>query len=671
MKKKFYRPEIDGLRAFAVVAVIINHFNRSLLPSGFLGVDIFFVISGYVITGSLANHHSTTIKQLLIEFYARRIKRLLPALIICVGITGLIGCLIMAFPSNSLGTGALALVGASNLYLYQQSTDYFGPSAELNLFTQTWSLGVEEQFYLFFPSLAWASGWLRNKKMGGHIFLGLLVSFGFVSLFSFIYLADSSPSAAYFLPGSRFWELALGCGLFLIQEKNHHRDILFKGINWVGSLCLAGMLATMLLLQQGNIVISTILSVVATAFFIFFVKSSDRSYGLMSNDQVVGIGLMSYSLYLWHWSVLVIARLSVGVNLNTMPFMMLITFACAYCSYRWVEKPLRSAQWASSQFISIILGGTIVASMAGIFQTAAASSTNWLFTGSRSEVERFSIIPKHFPRVGMKQLPYHTTCVVDGIQRLYDTQMFDNCTTPASRQGKNTIFFMGDSHAGQLVGLADELHKQTGFGVHLIEITGEPFPVEPLIGNGLGRAYKRDVHKKILKRVLETGMKGDVVVISRLYSSRFTDAAIHQSLMSDGWLKNLGDLADELKSHDMGLIMVAPTPMFEFRDISLCEKQWFHPSPNPGCSVSRDKFSDSNRQIMIGLKSISDLHNNIWIFDPTEPLCVGGAKCSLEKAGKVLYRDADHLSSLGAATLLLDFQKLLDSKVLPALGIKG
>jgi len=671
MKKKFYRPEIDGLRAFAVVAVIINHFNCSILPSGFLGVDIFFVISGYVITGSLATHHSTTIEQLLVEFYARRIKRLLPALILCVGITGLIGCMIMAFPSSSLSTGALALVGVSNLYLYQQSIDYFGPSSELNLFTQTWSLGVEEQFYLFYPSLAWASGWLRKKKVGKHILLGLLVGFGFISLFSFVYLADRNPTAAYFLPGSRFWELAVGCGLFLIQEKNHHKFTPFKGINWVGSLCLIGMLATMLILKQSNIVISTIIAIVATGAFIFFVKSIDRSYALMSNDQAVGIGLMSYSLYLWHWSVLVIARLSVGVTLTTMPFMLLITFICAYCSYQWVEKPLRSAKWASSQFITIILGGTIVASMAGIFQTAAAASTNWLFTGSRREIEKFSIIPKQFLKVGIKQLPYYTTCVVDGIQRLYDNQIFENCTTPASRQGKNTLFFMGDSHAGHLLGLADELHKHIGFGVHLIETPGEPFPVEPLINSGLGKTYKRLVHEKILKRVLETGKRGDVVVISRLYSSRLTDAGTHQSLMSDGWLKNLGDLSDELKSHNMGLIVVAPTPMFEFSDISLCAKQWFHPFPNSRCWISRDKILNSNLQIMNGLKSISDLHSNIWIFDPMESLCAGGAKCSLERRGKVLYRDADHLSSLGAATLFPDFQKLLDSKVLPALGIKG
>lgn len=654
-----------------MVAVIINHFNRSLLPSGFLGVDIFFVISGYVITGSLATHHSTTIKQLLVEFYVRRIKRLLPALVLCVGITGLIGCMIMAFPSNSLSTGALALVGTSNLYLYQQSIDYFGPSAELNLFTQTWSLGVEEQFYLLFPSLAWVSGWLRKKKIGEHILLGLLVGFGFASLFSFIYLADINPTAAYFLPGSRFWELAVGCGLFLIQERNHHKFAPFKGVNWVGSLCLVGMLATMLLLKQGNIVISTILAIVFTAAFIFFVKSSDRSYGLMSNNQVVGIGLMSYSLYLWHWSVLVIARLSVGVNLTIIPFMILITYACAYCSYRWVEKPLRTAQWAPSQFITIVLGGTVVAVMAGTFQTAATASTNWLYTGSRREVEKFSIIPKQFPRVGIKQLPYYTTCVVDGIERLYDAQMFDNCTTPASRQGKSTLFFMGDSHNGHLLGLADELHKQSGFGVHLIEIPGEPYPVEPLIGSGLGKTYKRLVHEKILKRLLETGKKGDVVVISRLYSSRFTDVDIHQSFMSDGWLKNLGDLANELKSHDMGLIVVAPTPMFKFGEISLCEKQWFRPLLNQGCWIERDKTLNSNHQIMVRLKTISDLHSNIWIFDPMKSLCAGGIKCRLEKDGKVLYRDADHLSSMGAATLFLDFQKLLDSKVRPALGIKN
>ena len=147
-----YRPEIDGLRGLAVLAVVINHLNHNWLEGGFLGVDIFFVISGYVITASINGRLNQPLGMFLGEFYRRRVQRLAPALITCVAITGLLTCLFVTDPSSSLITGATALFGVSNIYLLQESTNYFGLDASLNTFTQTWSLGIEEQFYLVFPT---------------------------------------------------------------------------------------------------------------------------------------------------------------------------------------------------------------------------------------------------------------------------------------------------------------------------------------------------------------------------------------------------------------------------------------------------------------------------------------------------------------------------------------
>ena len=151
--KSRYRPEIDGLRAFAVVAVIINHFNKEILPNGYLGVDIFFVISGFVITSSLYQRPSKNFKDFICGSYERRIKRLVPALSVFVLITSIMICLFNPTPGISLLTGLTSLFGLSNLYLLKESTDYFAQLTELNIFTHTWSLGVEEQFYLLFPFL--------------------------------------------------------------------------------------------------------------------------------------------------------------------------------------------------------------------------------------------------------------------------------------------------------------------------------------------------------------------------------------------------------------------------------------------------------------------------------------------------------------------------------------
>jgi peptidoglycan/LPS O-acetylase OafA/YrhL len=184
--KTRYRSEIDGLRALAVIAVIINHFNRELLPSGFLGVDIFFVISGYVITSSLADREYESIGDFLLGFYSRRIKRLMPTLITCITITCLVGFLFIPPTSGDFEitwkTGAYALFGLSNFYLFRLSTDYFAATTELNLFTQTWSLGVEEQFYLVFPIILWITGFITGRPRGKSNLFFLMIVLSVLSL---------------------------------------------------------------------------------------------------------------------------------------------------------------------------------------------------------------------------------------------------------------------------------------------------------------------------------------------------------------------------------------------------------------------------------------------------------------------------------------------------------
>ena len=203
------------LRAFAVVAVIINHFNKDLLPSGYLGVDIFFAISGYVITSSLANRKSKNFWDFITEFFERRIKRLVPALVVFVLITSILICLFNPDPKLALRSGITSLFGLSNLYLFKQSTDYFAQSTELNPFTHTWSLGVEEQFYLLFPFLIWFSGFGRQAKNGARNLFLWIGTLTVISLTGFIYLYQSNQPAAYFLMPPRFWEMATGCLVFI------------------------------------------------------------------------------------------------------------------------------------------------------------------------------------------------------------------------------------------------------------------------------------------------------------------------------------------------------------------------------------------------------------------------------------------------------------------------
>ena len=161
IKKIFYRNEIDGLRGIAILSVVLYHIFPSIFPSGFLGVDIFFVISGYLITATIINNNRNNLIEFLFQFYSKRLKRLFPTLFIFFIFTIFGLCLFIPEPKEFIEAGISSLVGLSNIYLWIKETDYFAQTAELNPFTQTWSLGIESQFYFIY----------RLKKLTSFMFI--------------------------------------------------------------------------------------------------------------------------------------------------------------------------------------------------------------------------------------------------------------------------------------------------------------------------------------------------------------------------------------------------------------------------------------------------------------------------------------------------------------------
>ena len=348
-----YRPEIDGLRAFAVVAVIINHFNKDLLPSGYLGVDIFFVISGYVITSSLAGRESKNFQDFLSGFYERRIKRLVPAMVVFVLITSVLICLFNSAPETALKTGATSLFGLSNLYLLKQSTDYFAQSTELNPFTHTWSLGVEEQFYLLFPFLIWFTGFGQQTVKGARNLFFWVGALTIASLISFIYLYQVNQPAAYFLMPPRFWEMAAGCLIFIGFQK---RAKIEQALEQVPPLLVVAIMVGVMLLPVSAAVPATIGIVVLAAVLIACLKKGTAAYTFFTFEKVVYVGLISYSLYLWHWSVLSISRWTIGIHWWSVPIQAGLMLLLALGSYKWIKTPYRKKSWARNSSVTLAKG---------------------------------------------------------------------------------------------------------------------------------------------------------------------------------------------------------------------------------------------------------------------------------------------------------------------------
>jgi peptidoglycan/LPS O-acetylase OafA/YrhL len=321
MSKDNYLPAVDGLRAVAVLAVIANHMMIAVLPGGYLGVDIFFVISGFVITQSLLSRQNMSAGQLMLDFYARRMKRLLPVLVLVAIVGSLLIRLFDPKPITSTVTGALSLIGLSNIFLFNEAIDYFGGSAALNIFTHMWSLGVEEQFYFAYPLL-----FCLTANVSFAIRLGALAALSMASVIAFAFVAKFNQPAAYFLTPFRFWELGLGCLASLaIAQKPEYLALMRR---LPASLPFVAMLIG-LAMPDDWFMEAALLTAASTAISLLTLSDGSLPYRLLSSSAIVYIGRISYSLYLWHWLVICLSVWTIGIHWWSTPLQIIIIFAVA------------------------------------------------------------------------------------------------------------------------------------------------------------------------------------------------------------------------------------------------------------------------------------------------------------------------------------------------------
>ena len=343
-----YRPEIDGLRALAVLPVIFFHAGSTLVPGGFLGVDVFFVISGFLITSILikeCSNNSFTFS----DFYLRRIRRIAPALIVVIAITSVVSFYIMVpYDLKNYGQSIVASIFSANNILLYLTSGYWSTAAEFKPLYHTWSLAVEEQYYLIAPIIIWMVFSASSKNFKRNMYYVLSV----ICLISFIiacYSTSKNREFSFLMLSSRAWEIAAG-GIAAIV----HSTIKNKNNVLAGSGLLL-VLISYIFIYGGfsHPGFETLLPVAGACLYLVHADSRSGCGRLMSSKILVFIGAISYSLYLWHQPIFAFIRLNSRQEPSVIYFFMAIPaiFLLSYASYVLIEKPFRNKNKTSTRAV--------------------------------------------------------------------------------------------------------------------------------------------------------------------------------------------------------------------------------------------------------------------------------------------------------------------------------
>ena len=437
-----YRSDIDGLRAIAVLLVVVFHAFPKYAPAGFIGVDIFFVISGFLISTLIYkdfNAGSFT----LIGFYGRRIRRIFPALVVVVVSCTLVGAFIL-FPDEyrSLGIHIAGGAGFASNFLLLSETGYFDEAADLKPLLHLWSLGIEEQFYLVWPAvILLCARWRKDPfAVAALVFLG---SFAWN-----VILSKTSPSAAFFLPTTRFWELMLGCLLASLVSRDQPHAGGFFGFRPLGgpqgpnirevTACggIALLMLSAVLIDKGQIWPGwwALLPTGATALLIVAGPTTIVARNILSNRVLVYIGLISFPLYLWHWPLLSFARIfhirepTVLVKIAVV----VAAFGLAAFTYQFIERPIRFGRPTSVKIV-----GSAVA-------LGAAACIGFLIYVNAGFPQRYSPTARNL-------VPAPISPVATGCQQAKkDSVVLGAACYSNDKSDAPRVVLWGDSHASDL-----------------------------------------------------------------------------------------------------------------------------------------------------------------------------------------------------------------------------
>jgi peptidoglycan/LPS O-acetylase OafA/YrhL len=648
-----FRRDIQGLRAVAILLVVAYH-TDGLLPGGFVGVDAFFVLSGYLIGGLLLAEHEATGRIDIPRFFRRRVRRLLPALAVATTVTVVVALLVLE-PGDQVavaaGTGiAVSLFGA-NVQLYRAAADYFAPAAELNPLLHTWSLSLEEQFYLVFPLLlavVVTRPMLRARPNAARAAIAVLLVVSVLGSFvlnralvdgggSFLSLV-AGERFAFYAPLTRAWEFGVGAVLALaLQHAPALRGRASMALGTIG-VALLGWAAWSYGESTPFPGTAATVPVIGTAALLAAGSGASPLTRMLSRRSLVWIGDLSYSWYLWHWPCIVFARALWPDRPVAIAVAAVGSLLPAWASYRGLERRFRRDESLTGRRVVVLAMVAIVVPLLAALSVQIAN-------------ERLRPEP-------VTDLANTLGCAFEPDQP--GDWPAEACELDLAGAGAPTVLLLGDSHAAALSDAVRAAADANGANLAIWTRNSTP-----LVGSGdlvLPPLPTSPVGGSL---ALVDRLRPDVVVVANRspqyllpgFTDRWSfgsqDSGVDELTL---WEQEVGQVVDALLARGTTVLWSAVVP--EYPSAAGLQVSLVRPTPR-GSVLDLATVRDRRQAVVDAERRVMDRHDRVQLFDPVAPLCA--ETCANVADGIALYRDEHHLAPAGGGLLAEPLGEMLGS----------
>ena len=650
-----FRPDIEGLRGIAILLVLLFHAGLPWTPGGFVGVDVFFVISGFLITGKLWRESQQPGGLSITKFYAWRIRRLLPAALVAVAVIALVG-LLLAAPldrSELAADGAASALSIANMR-FIGSVDYFAATTSPSPFLHFWSLSVEEQFYLVWPALivllTWRGG--SSRRLIAALLIGVVASFALS-----IWLTDTSPARAFYLLPTRVWQLGVGGLLALVGVMGTSRGA--GALAWAGlaAVAVAGVALTAEIPYPG---LAALLPTAGAVALLYGGAAPSGPVRLLAAAPLRFLGKISYSLYLWHWPLLVLPLMFLERALTGVEIVASVAVAIgvSWLSWRFVEQPFRYGDRSrrATSWSAIRVGVAGILSVALFTQGLAAALPSSAVAVQPTPSPSGSPVASDRPITLPADLTPSLASARDDEERLRGDGClaFERVTTPPNcvygvKGSAITIALVGDSHASHWFPAIEAIALERGW--RLVSFVKVSCSFTTLVQRNL--ALKREYRECTAFNEATVARLNQIKPALTIIVNRRTFRPIEENITSALAGAALGEMVARIPGAT-AILVDTPDPG---RDVPACLSK--HPSDIRACLFTQDDAD--NREIGIAERVAADV-SGARLIDLTANICTEWP-CSPISGSVLIYRDEDHMTATFsrslAAPLGVEIAKLL------------